>query len=111
MTNVFTENDIVKWTNVAPGVQRAILAYEESVMLVKVKFEKGAIGVLHQHPHVQISYVAFGQFEVELGGVKKVLNQGETFFAASNVWHGVICLEEGVLMDTFSPMRKDFIVG
>ena len=111
MTNVFTENDIVKWTNVAPGVQRAILAYDESVMLVKVKFEKGAIGTLHQHPHVQITYVASGQFEVELGGVKKVLYQGETFFAASNVWHGVICLEEGVLMDTFSPMRKDFIEG
>jgi quercetin dioxygenase-like cupin family protein len=111
MTNVFTENDIVKWTNVAPGVKRAILAYEESVMLVKVKFEKGAIGALHQHPHVQISYVSSGQFEVEVGGVKKVLNQGETFFAASNVWHGVICLEEGVLMDTFSPMRKDFIEG
>ena len=111
MTNVFTENDIVKWTNVAPGVQRAILAYDESVMLVKVKFEKGAIGVLHQHPHVQISYVESGQFEVEVGGVKKILNQGETFFAPSNVWHGVICLEEGVLMDTFSPMRKDFIEG
>jgi quercetin dioxygenase-like cupin family protein len=111
MTNVFTENDIVKWTNVAPGVQRAILAYDESVMLVKVKFEKGAIGTLHQHPHVQITYVASGQFEVELGGVKKVLHQGETFFVASNVWHGVICLEEGVLMDTFSPMRKDFIEG
>jgi len=111
MTNVFTENDIVKWTNVAPGVQRAILAYDESVMLVKVKFEKGAIGTLHQHPHGQITYVASGQFEVELGGVKKVLHQGETFFVASNVWHGVICLEEGVLMDTFSPMRKDFIEG
>ena len=109
MTNVFIENDIVKWTKVAHGVQRAILAYDESVMLVKVKFEKGAIGVLHQHPHVQISYVESGQFEVEVGGVKKVLNKGETFFAASNVWHGVICLEEGVLMDTFSPMRKDFI--
>ena len=111
MTNVFTENDIVKWTNVAPGVQRAILAYDESVMLVKVKFEKGAIGVLHQHPHVQISYVESGQFEVEVGGVKKILHQGETFFVPSNVWHGVICLEEGVLMDTFSPMRKDFIEG
>ena len=111
MTNVFTENDIVKWTNVAPGVQRAILAYDESVMLVKVKFEKGAIGVLHQHLHVQISYVESGQFEVEVGGVKKVLHQGGTFFVPSNVWHGVICLEEGVLMDTFSPMRKDFIEG
>lgn len=111
MTNVFTENDIVKWTNVAPGVKRAILAYDESVMLVKVKFEKGAIGALHQHPHVQISYVEYGQFEVEVGGVKKILNKGEAFFAHSNVWHGVICLEEGVLMDTFSPMRKDFIEG
>ena len=109
MANVFTENDLVNWTNVAPGVCRAILAYDESVMLVKVKFEKGAIGTLHQHRHVQISYVESGQFEVEVGGVKKVLNKGETFFAASNVWHGVICLEEGVLMDTFSPMRKDFI--
>ena len=111
MTNVFTENDIVKWTNVAPGVQRAILAHDASVMLVKVKFEKGAIGALHQHPHVQITYVASGQFEVEVGGVKKVLHQGGTFFVPSNVWHGVICLEEGVLMDTFSPMRKDFIEG
>ena len=111
MTNVFTENDIVKWTNVAPGVQRAILAYDESVMLVKVQFEKGAIGRLHQHLHVQISYVESGQFEVEVGGVKKVLHQGGTFFVPSNVWHGVICLEEGVLMDTFSPMRKDFIEG
>jgi hypothetical protein len=56
MTNVFTENDIVKWTNVAPGVKRAILAYDESVMLVKVQFEKGAIGTLHQHLHVQRRY-------------------------------------------------------
>ncbi len=70
-----------------------------------------AIGALHQHPHVQISYVESGQFEVEAGGIKKVLIQGESFFAASNVRHGVICLETGVLLDTFSPMRKDFIVS
>ena len=111
MTNVFTENDIVTWTIVDEGVQRAILAYDEALMLVQVKFAKGAVGSLHQHPHVQISYVASGKFEVEVGGIKKILNQGETFFAASNVWHGVKCLEEGVLLDTFSPMRKDFIKG
>ena len=92
-------------------MKRAILAYDESVMLGKVQFEKGAIGASHQHLHVQISYVESGQFEVEVAGVKKVLYQGETFFVPSNVWHGVICLEEGVLMDTFSPMRKDFIEG
>ena len=109
MTNVFTEIENQVWTNVADGVDRTILAFDDTVMLVKVRFEKGAIGALHQHPHIQISYIASGQFEVEVGGVKKVLHQGETFFAASNVWHGVKCLEAGVLLDTFSPMRADFI--
>lgn len=109
MTNVFSENDKLIWTNVAEGVQRSILAFDETAMLVKVKFEKDAIGALHQHQHVQISYVASGKFEVEVGGEKKILNQGDTFFAASNVWHGVKCLEAGVLLDTFSPMRKDFL--
>jgi quercetin dioxygenase-like cupin family protein len=64
---------------------------------------------LHQHVHVQISYVESGVFEVEVGGVKKILKKGDTFFAPSNIWHGVVCLEEGVLLDSFSPMRKDFL--
>jgi quercetin dioxygenase-like cupin family protein len=107
--NVFIENEIVEWEQVAPGVSRSILAFEDSLMLVKVKFEKQAIGVLHQHVHVQISYVESGVFEVEVGGVKKILKKGDTFFAPSNIWHGVVCLEEGVLLDSFSPMRKDFL--
>ncbi|MEI7589687.1 MAG: cupin domain-containing protein [Chitinophagia bacterium] len=109
MSNVFIENEIVAWTKVAPGIERSILAYDDSLMLVKVKFDKEAIGVLHQHPHVQISYIESGLFEVEIGGEKKVMKSGDTFYAPSNVWHGVVCLEKGVLLDSFSPMRKDFI--
>jgi hypothetical protein len=34
------------------------MAYNDTLMLVKVDFEKGAIGTRHHHPHLQISYVA-----------------------------------------------------
>ena len=34
---------------------------------------------------------------------------GEGYFVAPNLAHGCVCLEAGVLIDTFSPMREDFL--
>ena len=53
MANVFIEEEMLLWSIVAPGMQRAILAYDDSLMMVKVKFDKEAIGAMHHHPHVQ----------------------------------------------------------
>ncbi len=100
----------VPWKQAAPGVQRKIMSYNESIMLVKVKFDPGAIGVLHHHPHLQMSYVARGRFEVVMGAEKKVLQEGDVYFALPDVTHGVVCLEEGILIDVFSPAREDFLI-
>ncbi len=107
--NVFIQDNNILWETTAIGVKRKIMAYEETLMLVKVAFETGGIGTLHQHPHVQITHVESGRFEVEIGGREKVLTAGDAFFIPSNVLHGVVCLEAGVLIDVFSPMREDFI--
>ncbi|MDQ0969887.1 quercetin dioxygenase-like cupin family protein [Flavobacterium sp. W4I14] len=99
----------IDWENLGAGVKRKIMAYDNQLMLVKVDFEKGAIGTIHNHPHLQMSYVAKGSFEVTMGDDKKVLNEGDVFFAPSNVFHGVICLEAGLLIDIFNPHREDFL--
>ena len=78
-------------------------------MLVKVDFEQDAVGAVHKHVHVQLTHIESGVFEVEIDGVKKVLKAGDCFHIPSNVEHGVVCLEKGVLIDVFSPMREDFI--
>lgn len=106
---VFIEDNQLAWQDLGGGVQRKILSYDERVMMVKVAFEKGAIGTLHHHYHTQISHVDSGVFEVEIGGEKKVLKAGDVFHAPPDVIHGVVCLEKGVLLDVFSPMREDFI--
>lgn len=106
---VFIENGDVAWEETAPGMKRKIMAYDDRLMIVKVNFEKGAVGTLHRHPHTQITHVESGVFEVEIGGEKKTLKGGDAFYIPPNVLHGAVCLEPGVLIDTFSPMREDFI--
>lgn len=85
------------------------MTYSEQIMLVLVSFEKGAIGMLHKHYHVQISKVERGVFEVEIDSQKYLLKAGDVFYIPPNIMHGVVCLEAGELMDVFSPMREDFI--
>ena len=48
-------------------------------------------------------------FEIEIEGKKEVLRKGDAFVIPSNAEHGAICLEDGVLIDTFSPLRDDFL--
>jgi quercetin dioxygenase-like cupin family protein len=97
------------WHDLDDGVQRKIFGYDNRVMMVKVKFERDAVGVLHKHPHTQISYVESGVFETTIGEEKKVLKKGDGFYIPSNVTHGVICIEAGMLVDVFSPHREDFL--
>ncbi len=106
---VFIENREIPWEEVDKGVKRKIMAWDDRLMVVKVQFDKGGIGSLHQHYHSQITHVESGIFEVEIGAEKKVLTAGDAFYIPPNVMHGAVCLEAGVLIDVFSPMREDFI--
>lgn len=99
----------LQWENPAPGIQRQIMGYDSKLMIVKVKFDKGAVGTQHTHPHSQATYVASGKFELSIGGVKKILEAGDGYYVAPDEIHGCVCLEPGILIDTFSPYREDFL--
>ena len=102
-------NQDVEKISCGEGIERKILAYTDELMCVENYFKEGAIGALHQHPHTQITYVVSGQFEFEIDGVKKVVNPGDTMLKKDGVIHGCVCLKEGILLDIFTPMRKDFV--
>ncbi len=77
--------------------------------MVHIRFKKGAIGTLHHHFHRQVSYVESGRFEVTIDGEESILEQGDCFFVAPELVHGVVALEHGTLVDVFTPARKDFL--
>ena len=108
-SHVFQVSNEIQWENAGPGIQRQVFGYDDKIMLVKVKFEKGAVGSLHQHFHSQATYVESGVFELTIGEEKKILKKGDGYYVPPNVIHGCICIEPGLLIDVFSPLREDFL--
>ena len=106
----------VSWGETIPqaageGVVRRVLAYTDGLMCVESQFEAGAVGVLHSHPHTQITYVLRGRFSFTIDGETRVVQAGDTLLKEDGVVHGCTCLEAGALLDIFTPMREDFIQG
>ncbi len=108
MKNVtFAKN--LDFEKIGDGVTRKILSYDENIMPVEVHFEEGSIGSVHTHPNTQVTYVLAGSFKFSIGDKSVIVNKGDTLLFPSNIEHGTICLEKGILLDVFTPYRKDFL--
>jgi quercetin dioxygenase-like cupin family protein len=103
------QDQAIEWTDLGEGIQRKVMAYDAGMMIVKVAFEKGAVGTLHQHPHTQASYVSKGVFDITIDGKTERLGAGDVYFVPSDQIHGAVCIEKGELVDVFTPMREDFV--
>ena len=105
---LFAQPDEGKVTPLDGSSRRVILSLPE-LMLVEFTFEKNGVGALHSHPHVQSSYVAEGVFEVTIDGVTQTIAAGGAYIVPSGLVHGVKALEAGKLIDSFTPLRADFL--
>ena len=91
------------------GVSRRVLAYQDGLMIVEVNFEKGSVGTVHTHPHLQNTYVKSGKFRFTIDGKDVEVAAGDTIAFPADIPHGTLCLEAGTLLDIFAPMREDFV--
>ncbi len=107
---MYTENKNVPSQDLGGGVSRKILSYSENLMAVELHFVKGAVGAKHSHPHEQIGYIVSGRLVYQEEGCEdKELTTGDTYYVKPDAEHGILVLEDTVLLDIFTPMRKDFV--
>ena len=105
----FARDAELGWEPAGEGVARKVLTYDAGVMMVRVRFEAGAVGPAHSHPHVQCSLVESGVFDVTIAGRTERLRAGDSFLVAPDLVHGAVNVEAGTLLDVFTPMRADFV--
>jgi quercetin dioxygenase-like cupin family protein len=103
------KNSTVSTNDLGGGLRRKILASGGKLMMVEVYFDKGGVGAMHSHPHEQVSYIVNGAFEFNIEGKKDVVKAGDTVYIGSNVPHGVVALEDSLIVDIFTPQREDFL--
>ncbi len=102
-------NRDLPYQSAGEGVQRKILASGGSLMTMEVAFSKGGVGSIHSHPHQQISYLVHGRIEYRIGDETFLLEAGDSCYVPPDTLHGVVALEDALLLDVFTPQRKDLL--
>jgi quercetin dioxygenase-like cupin family protein len=105
----FVRDHEVEWEAAGPGVTRKVLTYSDGVMMVRVRFEPGAVGPPHSHPHVQCTLVESGSFDITIAGRTERLGAGDSFLVPPDAIHDAKSPDGGTLLDVFTPMRSDFV--
>ena len=108
---VIRRNDVTP-EPIAPGRTR-YLAHSDHLMVVVIDFEDGPSAQPdppHHHPHEQVTYVAEGELYFFVDGEPHRLSAGDLITVPGDVPHSIQLLSARVrLVDTFTPIRADFL--
>jgi len=108
-SSLFIKGSEEEKVTVSEGVIRQNLGYDDSLLLARVSFESDSIGYIHAHSHSQVTYVESGVFDFTIGSETRRLVAGDCTYIPPDTKHGTVCIEAGVLLDFFSPIREDFL--
>ena len=82
------------------------------VLMIIIPLPPFALDILlsmHCHPHTQVTYIVSGRYRFTIGDETREVGPGDTLLKQDGVMHGCVCLEGGVMLDFFTPMREDFV--
>jgi quercetin dioxygenase-like cupin family protein len=97
-----------RFDEILPGVQQKTLAVTSGLMLCEARMQKGSKVPSHRHPHEQISYVVAGRVRVRIDGQEATMQAGDCYAIDGNREHEIEMLEDTVVVDVFSPHRKEY---
>jgi quercetin dioxygenase-like cupin family protein len=93
----------------AEGIERQMFVGEQ-LMICRFRFAPFLVTEEHAHPHEQMSLVVRGRIRFSIEGKERVASPGDVLHFPANCVHGATMMEEEVvLIDIFTPLRKDFL--
>ena len=107
---IYVQPTEADWIDLGGGVRRRMLCHDKNLMMGRGRLREGrgrrnALAIRTS----RFSLVASGAFELDIGGDKRVLKAGDSYRVPADVVHGCVALEAGILIDTFTPHREDFL--
>lgn len=91
------------------GVQRRNLVVGKETMMCEFHLQLGKVLPLHHHPHEQTGYLVSGRLLFEIDGKEIEMKVGDSWTIGGDVPHKVTVLQTAVVIETFTPVRDDFL--
>jgi quercetin dioxygenase-like cupin family protein len=93
-----------------PRVTRKAI-HMKGLTIARLHMQKDAVVPEHSHVHEQVATVEKGALQFSIEGRDLILKAGESLAIPSGVPHGVVAVEDTVVVDVFSPCREDWLAG
>jgi quercetin dioxygenase-like cupin family protein len=81
----------------------------EALTVARFELARGGLVPRHAHMNEQVSCVLSGALKFRFDGQEIVARAGELVQIPGMVHHEVEVLEDSIVMDVFSPVRRDWI--
>ncbi|NWJ52870.1 MAG: cupin domain-containing protein [Bacteroidetes bacterium] len=91
------------------GVSFDVLAVGLQSMVTKMNYKVGDNVPLHAHPNEQSGYVISGKYRIKVGDLSEILTSGDSYSIPENIEHAWEVIEEGEVIDVFTPIRQDYL--
>lgn len=91
------------------GVKLDSLAVGEKSMVTKMNYVKGNFATTHKHPHEQAGYIISGKYTMTVDNNEYTLEKGDSYAIPGNVEHSFKVIEDGEVIDVFTPHREDYL--
>jgi len=87
------------------------LAVGQNEMIGRLHLAKGAVVPPHKHLAEQITMVMSGALKFTIAGKDIEVRAGDVLLIPPNVVHSAVALEDTDDIDSFSPLRVDWLTG
>jgi quercetin dioxygenase-like cupin family protein len=81
----------------------------EKIMVAQLFLLKGCIVPEHSHDSEQLSMLVTGRLKFRLDDEERILTTNQMVLIPSNKVHSVEALEDTLVYDIFSPIRRDWL--
>lgn len=104
---------IVKSKNVKQkefkGVIFDVLAVGQNSMITKMHYKDNEKVPFHSHPNEQSGFVVSGSYRIKIDDGDEIIHSGDSYSIPANTQHSFEVLEPGIVIDFFTPIRKDYL--
>jgi len=90
------------------GVKFEVLSVGEKSMVTKMKYKEVYQVPFHAHPNEQSGYVISGKYRIKYQDQDDIIKVGDSYSVPENVEHSLEVIEEGEVIDVFTPPRADY---
>ena len=96
----------IKEENILPGYYVKFI-HSTNMTFAHWRIEPGA--PLPDHPHEQVTTILDGDFEITINGETQLLKPGMVVVIPSDTLHCGRAINECRILDTFYPIREDYL--